>query len=401
MRPLRVLCFTTGTENEPSARFRVHQLLPELAERGIAVTALPLVGDRTLEIEYGVRTVPTPVRAGLAAARLPVRVSRRALSLATANRWDALWIQKEVLPFGLWRALDRIRVPVVYDFDDAIYAKRDRGGALRRVSERVMRRDRALPAQLARCDRVVAGNAFLASYARQHSTAVEVVPSVVSARALSKPLDRRNDPPVIGWYGAPSGAPYLAAIRGALQRLAEEERFVLRVMGLRHFECPGVEIVCEPFRRLDPEEEWQMLSSCDVGIMPLPESVWAEGKCALKAIQYMACGLPVVASPIGVTREVLDHGRAGLLAADENAWWNQLRRLLRDPRLAHRLAIAGRKRMLAHYSVPVAAERWAAIFRELCSPSWAARRAAPRSSAASTAAAVLSSAASPSSDRAP
>jgi glycosyltransferase involved in cell wall biosynthesis len=135
--------------------------------------------------------------------------------------------------------------------------------------------------------------------------------------------------------------------------------------------------------------------------MPLPESVWAEGKCALKAIQYMACGLPVVASPIGVTREVLDHGRAGLLAADENAWWNQLRRLLRDPRLAHRLAIAGRKRMLAHYSVPVAAERWAAIFRELCSPSWAARRAAPRSSAASTAAAVLSSAASPSSDRAP
>ena len=101
MKPLRVLCLTTGTDREPSARFRVHQLVPELERRGVSVTAVPLVGDPTLDIEYGVRSLPAPVRAGLAAARLPLRVSRRALSLATANRWDVLWIQKEVFTLRL------------------------------------------------------------------------------------------------------------------------------------------------------------------------------------------------------------------------------------------------------------------------------------------------------------
>ena len=228
-----------------------------------------------------------------------------------------------------------------------------------------MRRDRALPEQLARCDRVVAGNSILATYARKHARSVEVIPTVFDARALAKPLDRRGDPPVIGWYGAPSGSPYLSAIRGALHRLAEEERFTLRVLGLRSFDCPGVKVECEPFRRTDAAEEWQRISEFDIGLMPLADTTWSEGKCALKAIQYMSCGVPVVASPVGVTSEVLDHGRAGLLAADEGAWYAQLRRLLREPALAHELARAGRQRALDHYSVPVAAGRWDAIFREL------------------------------------
>jgi glycosyltransferase involved in cell wall biosynthesis len=102
-----------------------------------------------------------------------------------------------------------------------------------------------------------------------------------------------------------------------------------------------------------------------VGLMPLDDDPWARGKCAFKAIQYMALGIPAVASPVGANREVIRDGETGFLPADEREWVETLDRLLADPALARRIGAAGRREIEARYSLDVISTRLVAILRSL------------------------------------
>jgi glycosyltransferase involved in cell wall biosynthesis len=107
------------------------------------------------------------------------------------------------------------------------------------------------------------------------------------------------------------------------------------------------------------------IAACDVGVMPLPDDDWARGKCGLKLLQFMAAGRPVVASPVGFNRELIEDGRNGLLAADEGAWESALRRLHGDPALALRLGAAGRRTVEEQYSLPVGTRHVSDAYRQL------------------------------------
>jgi len=108
----------------------------------------------------------------------------------------------------------------------------------------------------------------------------------------------------------------------------------------------------------------------DIGIMPMPDEEWALGKCALKALQYMAAGLPTVASAIGANREVIEHGRNGLLAATMEEWLESLRALIRDPGLRHRLGTAGRRTVEERYSMRTSAAKFESVVREVAKRHW-------------------------------
>jgi glycosyltransferase involved in cell wall biosynthesis len=370
---MRVLIFTTGPDSEPSSRVRVFQFLDALEARGVECSVRPLAGRRYLELGYGLRQLPAPLRALWVGGHFAFRSIRRLVELVGACRYDLLLVQKETFPFGLERLISWLGIPVVYDFDDAIFAESrlpdGRGGVLRRLASLVMRRQRALPALLTRCRAVIAGSPTLAGYANEFSNNVTVIPTVIDARACSQAPLRRSGPLTIGWIGAPPNAVYLEPLVPVFQTLAGRFDLQVLLVGPEAFECPGVTVTCTGWRHYDSvAEEVQDLHRIDVGIMPLPETTFAAGKCALKAIQYMACGIPVVASPVGVNGEVVSDGECGFLASSSDEWRDRLAQLLADPDLRQRMGRAGRARVDARYSIHAVLPTLLGVLERAASP---------------------------------
>ncbi len=381
-RRLRVLCFSIGPEAEPSSRYRVFQLREPLRRQGIDLEVRPLAGERYFEMGYGLRPVPAALRGPWVAGHFLARLPRRARDLAAARRYDLLLVQKETFPFGLEGMVSRLGLRVVYDFDDAVHIPSSlpegQGRTLRRVAETVMRRERALPALLQQCSLVMAGNRLLAGWAARFASRVAIVPTVVDADAHA-PVPRRRGPLTVGWFGAPAGVEHLAPLRPVLQGLARRFDFRLRVHGVDSFDCPGVRVEAVAWKRYrSAAAEAEDLRHFDVGIMPLPDTPRAAGKCALKAIQYMACGIPVVASPVGIAGEVI--GDAGLGARTPREWGDALAALLADADLRARLGQAGRERVDRHYSLRAVTPRIAALLRQAAAaprPRWSRPPATP------------------------
>ena len=167
---------------------------------------------------------------------------------------------------------------------------------------------------------------------------------------------------MIGWTGSHSSAQYLRLIEGPLRALAARRRFRFRVVGLEGYRIDGLEVECRPWRaKTEVEDLWGM----DVGVMPLADDPWTRGKCGMKAIQYMGVGLPVVVSPVGVNRTMVEHGVNGLHATDEGQWIESIERLLDDSTLRARLGARARLTVEASYSAEVQAPRVAEILGSL------------------------------------
>jgi glycosyltransferase involved in cell wall biosynthesis len=169
-----------------------------------------------------------------------------------------------------------------------------------------------------------------------------------------------NDVPVIGWTGSHSTVVHLLTLERALRRLAERERFRLRVIGapnMRLETLDGLAMDVLPWRS---ETEVEDLRPIDIGVMPLPDDRWNRGKCGMKALQYMGLGVPTVCSPVGVNATIVRDGENGQLAATEDEWVEKLALLLRCPELRARLGRAGRATVEARYSAVVQAPR---VFR--------------------------------------
>jgi glycosyltransferase involved in cell wall biosynthesis len=172
---------------------------------------------------------------------------------------------------------------------------------------------------------------------------------------------RDGEPLVVGWIGSPTTASYIRALGGVLRRVHDRQPFVLRVSGVGEpLEIAGVPVENRTWS-LDAEVE--LFNTCDVGVYPLADDEWSKGKCGFKAIEFMACGVPVVAAAVGVNREIIDDGRNGFLAASEDEWVERIERLLRDAALRRRFADAGRRTIEERYSVQVNAPRLADTLR--------------------------------------
>ncbi len=343
---MKVLVLSRYGQQGASSRMRFFQYLPELGRAGLECEVSPLIDDAMLRRKYQ--------RGSYGALALPIAYWRRIRMLLARGRYDLLWIEKECLPwFPAWleRLLLRGR-PYVLDFDDAIFHNYDlhRSALVRRLFGR--RIDRLMQgAQM-----VVAGNRYLAERATAAGARwVEVVPTVVDAdRYAAKTSYAGAQPPRIVWIGSPSTASYLQDLAAPLRALAERAPFRLRVIGSGALSLPGVDLELLPW---SADTEARLVAECDIGIMPLRDTPWERGKCAYKLIQYMACGLPVVASPVGANREVVAEGVSGFTAGCADAWLAALERLLGDAALRQRLGQAGRRRVEETYCLQQAAPK--------------------------------------------
>lgn len=326
-----------------SSRQRMLIFRPWLEQAGVHVDVHPFFDENYLHALYG---------SGRARWRDIVRAyGRRLHALLELRRYDLIWLEKELFPFlpgSIDAMLVHAGVPYVLDYDDATFHRYDlhRSGLVRAMLGR-----RLMP--LMRGARMVtAGNAYLADYARRAgATAVRVFPTVVDRDHYSVSPDPVDDPLRIGWIGSPTTAKYLELVRQPLQELVRERSMRLVVIGAR--EIPDIKVPMES-HSWSAETESALLGTLHVGIMPLPDGPWERGKCGYKLIQYMACGKPVIASPVGVNADIITP-QVGNLAENDGDWLAALRALSADAELRHKLGHAGRTQVEVRYSVQAVA----------------------------------------------
>ena len=313
-----------------SSRLRTYQFLPLWEEAGYGVRAASFFNEAYLKDVYGGRRPGVWNVLGCYLNRLWV--------LMGVWRYDLVWVEKELFPYlPAWaeRLLAHLGPGYVVDFDDAVFHRYDTQGnylvrnLLGRKIDRVMARART----------VFAGNEYLAQRAEEAGAkSIVLLPTVIDPKRYRKKEVNESGKVWIGWIGSPSTLKYLKAIKQELEEVCREANAgLLLVNGRDVFSFQG-ELQMIPWTE---EGEVEAILQMDIGIMPLPDNEWERGKCAYKLIQYMACGLPVVASPVGMNVDVVRPGKNGFLAADSEEWKEALLTLVRDASLRKRLGEEG------------------------------------------------------------
>jgi glycosyltransferase involved in cell wall biosynthesis len=204
---------------------------------------------------------------------------------------------------------------------------------------------------------VIAGNPYISAYASQFNRHIDVIPTVVDTDVFRPACRHQQDPPVIGWIGTHSSLQYLRAIVPALRDLARRRKFVLRVVGAT-LEASDLNVDNRPWTIEREVDDFQGL---DIGLYPLVKDDWSVGKSGFKAIQYLACGVPFVASPFGVTTSIIRNGDNGILASSHQEWVDQLEALLVNRYLRLRLGEVGRADAVAQWSTATHAPRFVRV----------------------------------------
>lgn len=335
-----ILLLTRHGRLGSSSRLRLMQYIPWLEQAGWSVQTAPFFSDAYVRALYAGRHARLRHALGAYLGR------RRVLHML--NRYRLIWIEKEVFPFlpAIFEQafVQRARAagcPYVIDYDDATFHRYDQQGnpLVRRLLARKLD-------PLVRGARLVTvGNAYLGAYMREAGASKIVrLPTVVDLESYPWPSDPRapssepQAPLRIGWIGSPPTTPFLELVRAPLQALAAERAMRLVTMGADTRLDLGVPMESHPWSE-DSEAAW--LANLDIGIMPLPDAPFERGKCGYKLIQYMAAGKPVVASPVGVNRELVSP-EVGLLATSAADWLEALRRLGANRAQRQRMGQAGR-----------------------------------------------------------
>ncbi|ADG05617.1 glycosyltransferase family 4 protein [Kyrpidia tusciae] len=335
---MKVLLLSRYGRLGASSRVRMYQYIPYLESQGVQVTVAPFFDDEYLENLYNSRR-----RSFVSIARA---YARRLGQILDSSRYDILWIEKEIFPWlPAWfeKMLCKGSVRYVVDYDDAVFHRYDMHGSpmvrtvLGHKIDVVMR-----------CASVVTvGNEYLAERAKKAGARRVVhLPSAVDLNKYRVAPVKRNGVFTIGWIGSPATAKYLKLIQPALKEVCKDGRANVLLVGSGPVELDDVPTTIVEWSE---ETEVSWIQQFDVGIMPLVDGPWERGKCGYKLIQCMACGKPVVASPVGANREIVREGINGFLAGTTTQWIQALLELGRNIRLANTMGCSGRRTVEQYY----------------------------------------------------
>lgn len=353
---MKVLLLTRYDRLGASSRMRMLQYLPWLTAAGMDVTVSPLFPDAYVQgLQQGQRNLWQMLGA----------YWRRLRTLLGSGNFDLLWIEKECLPWlPAWveQVLLPARIPYVLDYDDAVFHYYDEHRSA--VVKQLLGNKH--PALMRNAALVVAGNAYLASFARSAGAPrVEVLPTAVDLTRYDS-IDVKVSatpqlPPCVGWIGQRITADFLRPLAPLFERLTASGQGRFAAIGI-DTQALGLPMTSIPWTE---SSEVTSIQSFDVGIMPLVDGPFERGKCGYKLIQYMACGLPVVASPVGVNAQIVEHGVNGFLASTPQEWEDALTTLLNDSALRQRMGQAGRRKVEQHYSLQVTGPRLVTLLKSV------------------------------------
>jgi glycosyltransferase involved in cell wall biosynthesis len=355
---LRVLAVATYPYLAAATRYRVSQYIPLLAEEGIDVDFRPFLSNDTFAGLYQ-RTKIVRTATGICAG-----IGRRFADAARLRSYGLVFIQREAALVGppLFEWLVHRSLPMVLDLDDSTYIERPSEvyGSLAKVLKFHGKTGRMIPW----VDHAVCGNPTIARYMTARGIDATVLPTIVDTSKFRPREDAStNDRLIVGWLGTHSTYSYLRMILPALRRVAETHRFRLRVIGAGKSErIDGIDAEFLPWSL---EREVSDIQGFDVGLYPIVADDWGAGKSGFKSIQYLSCGVPFVASPVGVVAEIGVPNETHFEARTEEQWVAALERLLRDAELRRRMGTSGRRFAVEHYSTRQSATALASVFRSV------------------------------------
>ena len=335
---MKVLFLTSGADT-PATRYRILPYLPRLQSRGITCHVA-----NSFPSKY--ETLPA---IGFRASQRLKRWTRSwHLLQAKLRHYDAIVIEREIFDDPSWdyeAAFRKVTGRFILDIDDAIF----------------LRYPEKFPQIAGMSDCILAGNRWLAEECEKHSQNVRLLPTCIDLSDYPKisaetaPSRRSADVPVVGWIGTPSNIAYIKPLIPAFEELCRRIPFRLRIVTASR-DCVdqlGAESLPVEFISWNASTAVAEIGRFTVGIMPLEDGIWERHKCGFKLLQYMAAGLPAIASPVGVNQEILSHGENGFLAATPEEWTAALEQLLTDNDLRTRLGLAARETVEQRYSVDV------------------------------------------------
>lgn len=351
---IKVAALTSGRD-VPSSRFRIRQYRDVLAAHGVEVAEYCPPVSQMIQLPGRLGEMRRRHLLPWLAIQTAVNVFSRIPALIGARNADVAWINRSIIP-GLDESVFLLPRPRVLDVDDAIWLTDPRG-------------KRAAAHLAARVDGVVAGNEYLASWYREYNDNVFVVPTAVDTAKYcpAQETTRSHVPRVtIGWIGTDGNFPNLELVKPTIYRILEERRDI-RVLIVANRSPRGWRFDQERlvFHTWTAEREVKDLQDMDIGIMPLYDNEWTRGKCSFKMLQYLAVGIPVVVSPVGMNRTVLGGADIGFAASTEEEWMSSLLALCDDPKLRIWKGHNARALVERIYSKDSVAAKLAAILRDI------------------------------------
>jgi glycosyltransferase involved in cell wall biosynthesis len=358
---VRLLVFTLKAPGlSPGQRFRLEQWAPYLRDRdGIEMDFVPFESPQLTGVLY---------KSGRKAEKafwVMRDFARRAVHVMNARKYDGAVIYREASLIGpaiYERVLARSKIPFILDFDDAIWMAAPKLSKANGIFSRLhFQQKTGTICRLAAA--VTVGNEFLASYARERTDSVFVLPTSIDLeRYPVQPELAGSEPFVVTWSGSVHTLYNFEEARGALERLAKRRKLLVRVICNEPPSRPidGAENEFVPWKE---DGEAIAIGKTHVGIMPLQDEPFMRGKCGLKALQFMATGKPVVVSPVGMNTDLIQSGKNGFLAGNADEWVDVLDRLADSPELRHRIGAAGRKTVEEKYAGAIVAAQFADVAR--------------------------------------
>jgi glycosyltransferase involved in cell wall biosynthesis len=350
MCQIKVLGLSLYGSSAASHRIRLGQYKAGLLKEGIDLQIQALLDDSYLKYRFEGGELPI--------ANLLASLFQRLRLLLTRDKFNLVILHCELIPFApSWFERFFLRLPYIYDFDDAWYLRYkysrsfDFSYLLRNKVDNIMIRASA----------IAAGSNYLENYASKFNSNVTVLPSVVDTNRFHGVNVTKANELTIGWIGSASTAKYLRALVEPLSIFRRECKFRFIVVGGKAPDISDFPVIELPWAE---DTEVALINTLDVGLMPLPDDDWARGKCAFKLVQYMACGLPVIASRVGANIELVTKD-CGFLVETVSEWVDALR-WMRDNRIErHRMGAFGRARVESHYSLTSNLPKLARLVRQV------------------------------------
>jgi glycosyltransferase involved in cell wall biosynthesis len=351
-RTLHVIGTSASGPHDPSFRIRIALPGRALAAYGIAIEELPLFSAEQAPRFRRARPIGKATTLAQARRRLQRELREKARESST------VLIQRRV-DLAPSLALERVATRdsrMIYDVDDAVWLSGTQtSGHYLSFLKAAARKTQWLAN---RAEHIVAGSEILAEHLAPHNGSITIVPSLVDTATYTMRHHEQGSVVTLGWIGSPTTARYLSQIGPILDRFAQQSTRPVRLL-IVGGEAPRLHQVDVQERMWSPESERIALAEIDIGLMPLEDTPWSRGKCAYKALQYMASGIPPLVSDVGVSAAVV--ADAGYVATDNAHWLEGLHALAEDANLRARLGAVGRRRTEQDFSF----DRWLPISAQI------------------------------------
>ncbi len=362
MEKKSIVYFTKHTAAGPSSRYRSYAYHSYLEENGFVVTVRPLFPSFYLHRFY--KSGKKPVLPALYA------YLRRLLQLFFLKRYDIVYIEYELfpyLPFRLEKWLLRKQKHIVIDYDDAVFHIYDNS-----KKEWVKKWcGNKIQQLVVLADVVITGSPYLTRWMLPFAKEVMEIPTCISASLYSSVLparvpDAESKAFRIGWIGSATTSPFVLLIKDALLQLQDLYNTKLVLIGFDEKlekQLSGLHYINYPWQTTT---EISLLKTCDVGIMPLPNEPYVNGKCGFKLIQYMACALPTLSTPVEANIKI-NHGGDNLFANTKFEWYSCLAAIIQNQAFYQQTGEKNKALVKEYYSVENNQNHYLSLFRNITS----------------------------------